>query len=133
MPSRWMTQAPHCEVSQPTCVPVRRRFSRRNCTSRVRSSTFQDTALPFTVIDTAGMGTPPDFGPFARFFISPGKGADELTRNPADFVHSYLGTGLSLNPGDMPGQGRILPHSSSNRGDRGPQPFWKTAANLAKK
>src|SRR5580693_8353247 len=44
LPSRWTTQAPHWEVSQPTWVPVNRRFSRRNCTSRVRGST-----LPFTI------------------------------------------------------------------------------------
>src|SRR3989442_9086603 len=50
------TQAPHCEVSQPTWVRVSRRFSRRNCTSRVRGSTSAVTGLPFTVSDTAGMG-----------------------------------------------------------------------------
>src|SRR6201987_54213 len=49
LPSRCTTQAPHCEVSQPTWVPVRRRFSRRNCTSKVRGSTFALTGLPFTI------------------------------------------------------------------------------------
>src|ERR1700745_3563040 len=48
-PSTWTTQAPHWLVSQPTCVPVRLRFSRRRWTRRVRSSTSTDTALPFTV------------------------------------------------------------------------------------
>src|SRR5438105_6154013 len=49
LPSRCTTQAPHCEVSQPTWVPVRRRFSRRNCTSSVRGSTLALTGLPFTI------------------------------------------------------------------------------------
>src|SRR5712691_12146003 len=56
LPSTCTTQAPHCEVSQPTWVPVRRRFSRRNCTSRVRGSMSAVTGLPFTVSDTVGMG-----------------------------------------------------------------------------
>src|SRR5215469_13128082 len=55
LPSRWTTQAPHWLVSQPTCVPVRPRFSRRNCTSSVRPSTLPVTVLPFTVMDTAGI------------------------------------------------------------------------------
>src|SRR5579863_6180291 len=49
LPSRCTTQAPHCEVSQPTWVPVSRRFSRRNCTRRVRGSTLALTGLPFTI------------------------------------------------------------------------------------
>src|SRR5712671_827778 len=49
LPSRWTTQAPHCEVSQPTWVPVSRRFSRKNCTSRVRGSILAFTGLPFTI------------------------------------------------------------------------------------
>src|SRR5260370_32953787 len=49
LPSRCTTQAPHCEVSQPTWVPVSRRFSRRNCTSRVRGSILALTGLPFTI------------------------------------------------------------------------------------
>ncbi len=51
-PSTCTTQAPHWLVSQPTCVPVSRRFSRTNCTSSVRGSTSALTALPLTVIDT---------------------------------------------------------------------------------
>src|SRR6202163_2183838 len=49
LPSRCTTQAPHCEVSQPTWVPVSRRFSRRNCTNKVRGSTLALTGLPFTI------------------------------------------------------------------------------------
>src|ERR1700691_378114 len=49
LPSRCTTQAPHCEVSQPTWVPVSRRFSRRNWTSRVRGSILALTGLPFTI------------------------------------------------------------------------------------
>src|SRR5690606_35903652 len=51
-PSTWTTQAPHCEVSQPTWVPVRLRFSRKNWTSSVRSLTSAVTSWPFTVIRT---------------------------------------------------------------------------------
>ena len=52
LPSIWTTQAPHWLVSQPTCVPVSRRFSRRNCTSSVRGSIVPVTGFPFTVMDT---------------------------------------------------------------------------------
>src|SRR6266508_6455178 len=55
LPSTCTTQAPHWDVSQPTWVPVSRRFSRRNCTRRVRGSTSPVTALPFTVSATAVM------------------------------------------------------------------------------
>ena len=57
LPLTWTTQAPHCEVSQPTWVPVSRRFSRSNCTSSVRGSTSPETGLPFTVRETAAMGS----------------------------------------------------------------------------
>ena len=56
-PSTCTTQAPHWLVSQPTCVPVRRRFSRRNCTRSVRGSTLPFTGLPFTVIEIAIIDT----------------------------------------------------------------------------
>src|SRR6266550_846188 len=55
LPSTWTTQAPHCEVSHPTWVPVRRSPSRKYCTSRVRASASALTALPFTVMETAGI------------------------------------------------------------------------------
>src|SRR5215470_17794999 len=55
LPLTWTTQAPHCEVSQPTCVPVSRKCSRNNCTSSVRGSTLALMGLPFTVIDTAAV------------------------------------------------------------------------------
>src|SRR5450631_300745 len=55
LPSTWTTQAPHWLVSQPTCVPVSRRFSRRNCTSRVLGSMSAVAALPFTVMLTLVM------------------------------------------------------------------------------
>jgi hypothetical protein len=38
-PSSSTVQAPQLEESQPTCVPVRPRFSRRKCTSSCRDST----------------------------------------------------------------------------------------------
>src|SRR5947199_9726009 len=55
LPFTCTTQAPHWDVSQPTWVPVSRRFSRRNCTRSVRGSTSPVTGLPFTVNATAGM------------------------------------------------------------------------------
>src|SRR5437588_12968003 len=55
LPSTWTTQAPHCEVSQPTWVPVSRSPSRRYWTSKVRASASAVTALPFTVIETFGI------------------------------------------------------------------------------
>src|SRR6185437_9023416 len=67
LPPTCTTQAPHCDVSQPTWVPVSRRCSRKNCTSKVRSSTLPDTALPFTVIDTAGMAFLQNQSPSALF------------------------------------------------------------------
>ena len=72
MPSICTTQAPHCEVSQPTCVPVSRRFSRRNCTSKVRASTSPVTALPFTVMDTAGIHFLPYSGPNSPLLAAAG-------------------------------------------------------------
>src|SRR5664280_3708987 len=75
MPSTWTTQAPHCEVSQPTWVPVSRKFSRRNGTSKGRASTSPVTALPFTVMDTAGMTFLPNSGPKALFLPRPLWGA----------------------------------------------------------
>src|SRR5947209_20419753 len=66
LPSTWTTQAPHCEVSQPTWVPVSRRFSRRNWTSRVRGSTLALTGLPFTIMEILAISTllaaPPHIG-----------------------------------------------------------------------
>ncbi len=55
LPSTRTTQAPHWLVSHPTCVPVSRNCSRRNCTSRVLGSTSSATHRPFTVIDTVTM------------------------------------------------------------------------------
>src|SRR5690554_4848959 len=52
LPSTCTTQAPHWLVSQPTCVPVMLRCSRRNCTRRVRGSTSRVTGWPLTVIVT---------------------------------------------------------------------------------
>src|SRR5450432_3235466 len=57
LPSRWTTQAPHCEVSQPTWVPVSRRFSRSNWTRRVRGSILAFTGLPFTIREILAIST----------------------------------------------------------------------------
>src|SRR5437762_3163694 len=45
-------QAPHWAVSQPTCVPVKRRFSRMSVTRSVRSSISADTGFPLTFMET---------------------------------------------------------------------------------
>src|SRR6185369_17597484 len=58
LPSTWTTQAPHWLVSQPTCVPVRPRCSRRNWTNRVRASTLPETVLPLTVMATLSVINP---------------------------------------------------------------------------
>src|SRR5215208_1301626 len=51
-PSRWTVQAPQLEVSQPTCVPVSPRLSRRKWTSSNLGSTSSDRRWPFTVTET---------------------------------------------------------------------------------
>src|ERR1700730_2866933 len=56
-----MTQAPHWLVSQPTCVPVRPRFSRRDCTNSVRFSAFAVCFLPLTVMVTDGIALLPQW------------------------------------------------------------------------
>ncbi|CDX51697.1 hypothetical protein MPL1032_140042 [Mesorhizobium plurifarium] len=61
LPSTCTTQAPHCDVSQPTCVPVRPRCSRRKCTSNVRSSALPLTRFPFTVNDTSDIQPLPGY------------------------------------------------------------------------
>src|SRR5262249_43663196 len=97
-PSTWTTQAPHWEVSQPTCVPVRRRFSRRYCTKSVRVSTSAVTGLPFTVIETVGMVLPPqNCGPKPFF----------LTR--AGLVVTAKGEIASFSPGCALGWGQSEP------------------------
>src|SRR3982075_1178486 len=80
-PSRCTTQAPHWLVSQPTCVPVSRKFSRRNCTSRVLGSISAAAALPFTVK--------------ATFVIPLSPGLDEASREPWDGAWA---TGAELCP-----------------------------------
>src|SRR5215469_5883928 len=111
LPLTCTTHAPHWDVSHPTCVPVRRRFSRRNCTSRVRVSTSAVTGLPFTVMETAGMIVlPPQNsrgkGPFfwANRSIGDGHG-----RNRIVFARICLGMGANLNRGPGRGQGNWLP------------------------
>src|SRR5690606_36059456 len=93
------------DVSQPTCVPVSRRFSRRNCTSRVRASTSPLTGLPLTVMDTAGMSTSRVRAPKALFSPDPLRGGGLRPRNRAVSDPDALGTGPTLNPGNIGGQG----------------------------
>src|SRR5258706_8984207 len=52
-PSTCTTHAPHWLVSQPTCVPVSRRCSRRNWDSSVRGSMSAEALVPFTLMVTS--------------------------------------------------------------------------------
>ena len=49
LPSTRTVQAPHCAVSQPTCVPVKCKVSLKACTNKVLAATSSSTALLFTV------------------------------------------------------------------------------------
>src|SRR4051812_47603394 len=51
-PLRWHVHAPQLDVSQPTCVPVSPRVSRRKWTRSRRGSTSALSCAPFTVIVT---------------------------------------------------------------------------------
>src|SRR4051812_46902502 len=53
LPFIWMTQAPHWLVSQPMCVPVRPRLSRKKLTSSSRGSTSAAYSTPLTFSLTA--------------------------------------------------------------------------------
>src|SRR5262245_14646148 len=54
-PLRWTVHAPQLDVSQPTCVPVSPRVSRRKCTRSRRASTSWSYRTPFTLIETRGI------------------------------------------------------------------------------
>src|SRR6516162_5977201 len=86
LPLMCTTQAPHCDVSQPTWVPVSRRFSRRNCTSRVRGSTSPVTALPFTVRATADMALLLELQSKVSILAPAGDSAGEVGQNRHDFA-----------------------------------------------
>src|SRR5204862_551614 len=55
-PSTSTVHAPHCVVSQPMWVPVRRRCSRRKCASSRRGSTSACRRLPLTVTVILAIG-----------------------------------------------------------------------------
>src|SRR5215472_11950625 len=84
LPSTCTTQSPHLDVSQPTCVPVSRRFSRRNCTRSVRGSTSTVTALPFTVSATADMTFLLEIRPKTSFFAPTGETGGGSGQNRVD-------------------------------------------------
>src|SRR5260370_18788842 len=60
-PFKSTVQAPQYVVSQPMCVPVRFRFSRKNSTSSVRGSTNAFRGSPFTRTRTGTVSTPDIF------------------------------------------------------------------------
>src|SRR5262245_5053874 len=82
-PSRGTTHAPHWLVSQPTWVPVRRKFSRRNCTSSVRASISALAGLPFTVMLSLTI-RPPSCDPVVRLPAAPEVAADGAAAGAAD-------------------------------------------------
>src|SRR5262245_8352250 len=86
LPLTCTTQAPHCDVSQPTWVPSGRRSSRRYCTRRVRGSTSAVTALPFTVSAAADMASSSKSGQMASFFAPKGSADGGSGQNRADFA-----------------------------------------------
>jgi hypothetical protein len=51
-PSTWHVHAPEFEVSQPTCVPVNPRVSRRKWTKSILGSTSAVRSRPLTVKET---------------------------------------------------------------------------------
>src|SRR6266853_2471661 len=71
-------QAPQYVVSQPTCVPVRSQFSRRNSTSNKRASTSREYGLPFTLIWTlifsGAMASGIEMAPFDLFSACAARG-----------------------------------------------------------
>src|SRR6516225_4198320 len=89
LPSTCTTQAPHWDVSQPTWVPVNRRFSRRNCTRSVRGSTSPVTALPFTVSATADMTLLLEIRPKTSFFAPTGETDGGSGQNRVDFAPGH--------------------------------------------
>src|SRR6186713_1171707 len=107
LPFMWTTQAPHCDVSHPTWVPVRRRPSRRYWTSNVRASASAVTALPFTVMETAGMDPPPqEIGAKGPRLVPEAAWGGDPGRNRGVFCRKSLsGTRTTLNPGGAAGQG----------------------------
>src|SRR5476651_2497141 len=117
MPSRWMTQAPHCEVSQPTWVPVSRKCSRRNCTSKVRSSTLPVTALPFTVMDTAGMASSQIRGQKPSFCRAQGGRRRRQVQIRADFDPNAPWNRNKSEPRAPPGSSDSKGGFCSNDGD----------------
>src|SRR5882757_6573728 len=60
-PSTCTTHAPHCDVSQPICVPVRLSVSRRNSDRSSEAATSAFTCLPLTDISTFICASPVSF------------------------------------------------------------------------
>src|ERR1700722_10766446 len=111
LPFTCTTQAPHCEVSQPTCVPVNRRFSRRNCTSRVRGSTSALTGLPFTIILTAGIGLLPDSMEWPVFRVRRQPRRNSRAKSGRFCLIFPIGTRASVHPLPL----RVKPDRRSSR------------------
>src|SRR2546423_8730882 len=110
LPSTWTTQAPHCEVSQPTWVPVSRRPSRRYWTSKVRASASAVTALPFTVIETFGIRLLLERGAQRPSFLTPGPLDAAIRGEIVAFLPEIAdGTRMTLNPAGGQGQGTWAP------------------------
>src|SRR5258706_3563823 len=102
LPFTCTTQAPHWDVSQPTCVPVSRRFARRNCTRSVRGSTSPVTALPFTVSATAVMALLLEIRPKASFSHRPGGPAADRGKIGAFWTFFLVSPACAGNPPPKP-------------------------------
>src|SRR5262249_24792534 len=120
LPSTCTTQAPHCEVSQPTWVPVSRRCSRRYCTRSVRGSTSSVTALPFTVRETAVMGFLLELGQTPRFSHRPVIPAADRGKIPSILPGLSVLNKVNSEPPPR-GRSRALP-TAGRHGRRPPPP-----------
>src|SRR5882724_5714219 len=130
LPSRCTTQAPHCEVSQPTWVPVSRRFSRSNWTRRVRGSTLALTGLPFTISEILAIQLSLHLHPALHgSTVIKNSSKAIIWANPA--MSNLIGRGLIY--GSAPGRSQSFQQISRKRSDfletslSKDQPFQRSA------
>src|SRR5579883_593869 len=129
LPSTWTTQAPHWLVSQPTCVPVIPRCSRRNWTNSVRASTLPETDLPLTVMETESViySSPLPVGSRPRRARLPGVGRD--SRKPFGCGSSELRMTHNARPaGALTSQQKH--HDQYGRADANHEPVTIAAPDL---
>src|SRR5215213_3937335 len=124
-PSTCTTQAPHCEVSQPTWVPVSRSPSRRYWTNKVRASASAVTALPFTVIETFGIRLLLESGAKPLIFDAGNRAERQAGAKSWRFCRkSQIGTRMTLNPTQGRGEGTLASSATA----AGPTPSALTSS-----